>query len=201
VTTETSTHRKTPTASPVVTGLRTLVMAALFALGAGSAFAQETWSAQGMLESTDPTYHRPVLSQGQCSLSSIGTDVHFDVHELILFDNDPPPTNLSANLCAGTDFDTVLYFYQRTDGSAGAFSPTAPCDNLIRDNDDYCGQQSAITSNALVPGHLTMVVSSWANGTTGSYLLSASSTDASLDFFIFYDGFEPDDRRWSEVVQ
>jgi len=182
--------------------VRSLLVGVLVLCGAGAAAAQQTWFDIGALEASDPTYQRPYLFNNECFLSSIGSDVHFDVHELVLLDTDAPPTHLTANLCAsGTTFDTVFYFYQRVDGSAGAFSPTSPCDNLVRYDDDYCDVQSAITSNNLVPGHLTMVVASYNNGVEGSYVLSASSNDATLDFFIFYDGFEPDLRRWSQVVQ
>lgn len=189
------THRRTPT-------LGTLTLAAacaLAALGAVAAPAQQTWTGPGALDASDPTYQRVYLLFGQCYLSTIGSDVHYDVHELVLLDG-TAPTHLSANTCAGPNFDTVFYFYQRVDGSAGAFSPTAPCDNLVAYSDDFCDVQSAITSNGLVPGHLTMVVTSYEDGTTGSYLISALSNDAQLDDYIFYDGFEPDGRNWSFIV-
>ena len=189
------THRRIPTLGTLV-----LVAAcALAALGAVAAPAQQTWSANGALDASDPTYQRVFLLLGECRLSTIGADVHYDVHELVLLDG-AAPTHLSANTCTGTNFDTVFYFYQRVNGSAAAFSPTSPCNNLVGYSDDACDVQSAITSNGLVPGHLTMVVTSYEDGTTGSYQISALSNDAQLDDFIFYDGFEPDSRNWSSVV-
>ncbi|HSM14854.1 MAG TPA: hypothetical protein VLA66_12380 [Thermoanaerobaculia bacterium] len=190
------THRRIPTLGTLV-----LVAAcALAALGAVAAPAQQqTWSATGALDASDPTYRRVFLLLGECRPSTIGADVHYDVHELVLVDG-AAPTHLSANTCFGTSFDTVFYFYQRLDGSAAAFSPTSPCDHLVGYSDDACDVPAAITSNGLVPGHLTMVVTSYEDGTTGSYLILAASNDAQLDDFIFYDGFEPDSRNWSSVV-
>lgn len=168
---------------------------------AGASAAHAQWAADGALDGSDPTYRRPYLFEGGCELSSIGTQVHWEAFELIL--DAPVPSDLSADLCnAGTGFDTVLYFYQHTDARPGPFLAHAPCSQLVAYNDDACGgSQSEIALQALAAGHVTVVVTSFANGTLGDYHLDASSLTAALGDFVFYSGFELGSARtWSFVL-
>lgn len=183
--------------------LRLRLAFALLALaaGAGLAVAQATgWLYSGTLDDGDRTWRRPYLYAGTCYLSSIGSAVFYDVHDVIL-DTAANPVDLSVSLCAGTSFDSVLYVYQRPDGRAGGFDPAAPCTRLIAYNDDYCGSASRVDSTALVPGHVTLVVTSFANGTIGGYGLVALSATAPLGDFVFANGFETADvLAWSAAV-
>ena len=176
--------------------LRRLLLALAFA-GAGAAGAQGGWQADGSLAWSDPVYRRPYLFEGQCFLSSVGTQVYYDVYELILAS--AVPSDLSGSLCnPSTGFDTVLYFYQQA-GPAGPFSPTSPCANLVAYNDDACGgAQSEIVGQALAAGKVTVVLTSYGNGVIGPYQLDATSLTAQLDDFVFHSGFETGNlRTWS----
>ena len=178
--------------SPIIRSLLALAFA-----GATAAAAQGAWLTSGALAASDPVYRRPYLFEGQCYLSSVGTQVHFDVHELIL--ESPVPTNLTAALCnPQTGFDSVLYYYQHT-SPAGTFDPANPCLHLVAYNDDACGgAQSQIFNHPLAAGHVSVVLTSFGNGVEGAYLLIASTTTAQLGDFIFYSGFETaNTRTWS----
>jgi hypothetical protein len=183
--------------------LRLPLIATVVALlwGAGLAGAQSSgWYAAGALDGSDPTWQRPYLFNGQCYLSTVGSNVFYDVHELIL-DTPIRPIDLTASLCAGTQFDSVLFFYQRSDGHPGPFAPGSPCANLIAYNDDYCGSASRIDWPTLVPGVVAVVVTAFANGEAGAYQAWALSSVAHLGQFIFYGGFETgDSRTWSQTV-
>jgi hypothetical protein len=187
---------------PTAPRLRLRLAAAALALlgGAGLAGAQATgWLYSGVLDTSDPTWRRPYLYAGSCFLSSIGSAVRYDVHERVL-DSATSTADLSVSLCAGTSFDSVLFLYQRPDGSPGGFSTSAQCTNLVGYNDDYCGSSSRIDSPALVRGHVTAVITTFANGETGGYGAVALSNAAPLGDFIFYGGFEMGNARdWSAI--
>ena len=182
-------------ASPFLHALCALAFA-----GATAAAAQGVWSTTGALTSSDPVYRRPYLFQGQCYLSSVGTQVHFDVHELIL--ESALPSDLTASLCSPqTGFDTVLYYYQHA-SPEGPFDPANPCLNLVAYNDDACGgAQSQIFNQPLAAGHVSVVLTSFGNGVEGTYFIVASTMTAQLSEFIFYSGLETGDTRsWSLTV-
>ncbi len=202
VTPETRTHRRTPAGRSLhALRLRFRVAVTLAALGAAAAIAQVggSFNAHGSLTIGDPTYGRAYLNDdGSCSLSSIGTAVHYDVFELVV-GVEGGVTDIAANLCTGTDFDSVLYFYQSPGGRPGAFDATAPCARLVAYDDDACGPASAVGRDDLARGVLTIVVTSFANGTTGDYGLAAVSETTYLKKFLFYSGFETGDlRTWSK---
>ena len=200
MTPENRSHRPIPGRRPLRSSTFSLLVA-LFAVAATPALAQQGWFTTGQLELTDPTFHRPYLFAGQCQLSSVGSMVRFDTHELSLVDP-VAPTQLGGNLCAGTTFDSVLLLYQRPGGAAGGFDPADPCANLVDYGDDFCGTQSAFWINTLSPGFVTVVVTAYQNSTElGPYTLSISSTDAEIASFIFYSGFELGDTgSWSTVL-
>jgi hypothetical protein len=172
----------------------------LLLLAAPAAAGAQGWAVDDALDAGDPTYHRPYLFETACELSSIGTDVRFEYYELILVS--PVPSDLSADLCDGaTGFDTVLYFYQRPDARPGPFDPAQPCLQLVAYDDDSCDSQSEISNQALAAGHVVVVLTSFANGTTGDFRLEASSLTAALGDFLFYAGFERGNANtWSAIV-
>jgi hypothetical protein len=200
VTPETRTHRGTPAGRSLPTLLhRFPTLLALAILGVAPALAEGgTYRAVGSLTTEDPTFRRAYLNNdGSCSLSAIGTAVHYDVFELVL-EADSAVTDVAAHLCVGTDFDSVLFFYQFPSGAPGAFDASAPCARLVAYDDDGCGPASAIGSRDLPLGVLTIVVASYANGTTGSYGLTADSDRSPLKTLVFYSGFETRDlETWS----
>jgi hypothetical protein len=165
------------------------------------AHAQADWYGPGALAASDPTYWRVYLDTGgQCLMSSVGSSVYYDIHELVLAEP-AAPTDLIVSLCNTTAFDSVAYLYQFADGHPGPFNPANPCARLVAYSDDICGAQSQVSSLALVPGHVQFVVTSFANGTTGAYVALGFSAGSPLEDFIFYSGFETFDlRTWSSAV-
>jgi hypothetical protein len=188
------TPRRTPTA--LAAGFAAVL--AVAAGGGSFAHAQSSdWMQVGALSTSDPTFNRPYLFQGVCYLSSVGTDVRFDVYEFRL-DDAVAPADLLGSLCSGAAFDSVLYLYQRPAGEPGAFWELDPCARLILYSDDYCGSASLVWGNSLVLGDVTLVVTSFANGQVGDYTLTADSAGSHLQDFIFYSGFETGNARtWS----
>ena len=190
---------RTPTRTP--TALAACVAAALLLALAPAAPAQTSdWLFAGELLASEPTFNRPYLYQGVCYLSSVGTAVRFDVHEFIL-DDTVAPADFAASLCQGADFDSVLYLYQRPNGAPGAFYAEDPCARLVLYSDDYCGSASQVWSPALARGHVSVVVTTFANGATGAYTLTADSALSRLQDFIYYGGFETGNlRTWSAAI-
>ena len=178
------------------------LVAVLAFAAAGAAPAQTSdWRFEGELAASEPTFHRPYLYQGNCYLSSTGTDVRVDVHEFLL-DDAVTPADLAVSLCEGAAFDSVLFLYQRPNGAPGAFDAAAPCDRLVLYSDDYCGSSSRVWSNTLVLGYATAVVTTFENGETGTYTLTADSAGSALQNFLYYGGFETGNlRTWSVAVQ
>ena len=204
VTPENRTHRRTPAGRSLPALLSRLAalaaLAALLASGAVPALAQGgPYFTDGTLTEADPTYHRAYLNgDGSCALSAVGTAVHYDVFELVL-QAESQTTDLFASLCSGTDFDSVLSFYQRASGAPGAFDASAPCQRLIAYDDDACGPASAVGRDDLVRGVLTIVVTGYANSITGSYHLAAESNVSPVEKLVFYSSFETGDlRTWSK---
>lgn len=173
--------------------LHRMLLAALAVLWPGIANAQDLVY-ESQIDELDPLYHRAYLYQDQCFLSSVGTGVRYESYELVL-DVAQGPVDLTADTCAGLGsrpyrLDTVLFVYQRPDGSPGAFDPALPCLNLVAYDDDFCGPSSLVASEALEPGNVDLVVTTFANAQKGPYRLKVSSTSAPLERFVFYSGFE-----------
>lgn len=186
------THRGTPAGRSLPAVFRRLfALVPLLASVSLPALAQGgPYATDGTLTEEDPTYQRAYLNgDGSCSLSTIGTAVHYDVFELLL-EADSQTTDLYASLCTQTDFDSVLAFYQRPNGAPGAFDASAPCARLIAYDDDGCGPASRIDAEDLVRGVLTIIVTGYANTTTGSYHLAAESNFSPVDKLLFYCSFE-----------
>jgi hypothetical protein len=191
---------RTPNRTPTALAL-SVTAALLLALAPTVPAAAQTsdWQLAGELLASEPTFHRPYLFEGVCYLSSVGTAVRFDVHEFIL-DDTVAPADFAASLCQGAEFDTVLFLYQRPTGAPGAFYAEDPCARLVLYSDDYCGSASQVWSTALALGHVSVVVTSFANGQTGAYTLTADSALSQLQDFIYYGGFETGNlRTWSDA--
>lgn len=151
----------------------------------------------GRLEASDPAYQLGQLERAGCS--DVGPFVRFDVLELVL--DWQPPIVLEAYTCGCSDFDSVVLVYQRPDARPGAFDPAAPCSNLRASDDNGCnGVHSFALSEALLPGHVDVVVTSASPDVgLGRYAIFIESP--AVDDFIFYSGFEGGDARtWSTVV-
>ena len=128
----------------------------------------------GELTPNDPVFNRPVGFGGSCSLSGVGTAVHYDVYSYNLAG--APPHDLFASLVGGATFDTVLVFYQAPDGSQNPFDPTQGCLNSVAYNDDFGGGlQSQISATGLAEGWVDVVVTTFDNGTTGAYTMDVAS--------------------------
>ena len=128
----------------------------------------------GALETTDPTFNRPIGSGASCSPSGVGTDVYYDVYTFDMASS--APHDLFASLCGGAAFDTVMVLYQAADGSPNPFNPSSSCQNSFAFNDDFCGLQSEINAVNLVEGQAQVVVTSFSNGATGDYSMATSSS-------------------------
>lgn len=162
-----------------------LVFVALVAVS--PARAQYNHHLLGTLDSADPSWARPEGSGSSCTISTSGTTVRYQAHEVIL--PAQPPVLFTASSCFSTTLDTVLLVYQRLDRKPAAFNPAAPCANLQAFSDDSCGEQSAIPDRALLNGHAVVVVTLSDNPDAGGpYQVNLDALG--LDDFIFYSGFE-----------
>ena len=172
-----------------------LVFVALAA--ASPARAQFNHHLFGTLDGGDLAWNRPEGSGASCALSTSGTAVRYQAHEVIL--PEQPPVLLTASSCFSTDLDTVLLIYQRLDREPAAFSPAAPCANLQAFSDDFCGEQSQIGDRSLLNGHAVIVVTLSDNGDAGG-AFQVNLEALGLTDFIFYSGFEVEGyRTWSAV--
>jgi hypothetical protein len=114
----------------------------------------------GTLSAADPTFNRPLsFSQGgSCTLSAVGTAVHYNVFSFTLFGGPSSLTmsfvNADGAAVTPTQADTFLALY----GAAG-FDPLAPCTNAIAANDDAVGTRSRITINNATGTYFGVVTS------------------------------------------
>jgi hypothetical protein len=162
-----------------------LVFVALAA--APEARAQFNHHLYGTLDAGDAAWTRPEGSGSSCSISTSGTSVRYQAHELIL--PEQPPVLLTASSCFSSSLDTVLLVYQRLDREPAAFNPATPCVNLQAFADDSCGEQSEIPDRSLLNGHAVVVVTLSDNADPGGdYQINLEALG--LDDFIFYSGFE-----------
>ncbi len=126
----------------------------------------------GDLSDTDPTFHRSVGPVGAgCGLSGGGTAVSYDVYTYSALAGE----TVEVSTCGQASFDTVLHVYQAVDGTPDPFNPANACENLVALNDDFAGCAgftSFVTFTAAVAGEYQVVVTSFSNGTTGTYTLS-----------------------------
>ncbi|HSM49809.1 MAG TPA: hypothetical protein VLA75_00250, partial [Thermoanaerobaculia bacterium] len=152
-----------------------LAVATLVALpGLAAGQGCPTGPVSGELTAGDPTFNRPVGFGGSCSLSGVGTAVHYDVYSFELLG--PAPHDLFASLVGGTTMDTVMVFYQAAGGTQNPFNPAAGCANSVAFNDDFgSGLQSQISGTGLAAGWIDIVVTTFSNGTTGAYTMQVSS--------------------------
>ena len=121
----------------------------------------------GTLSVADPAFNRTlsIAQGGACSLSGVGTAVHYKTHSFTL----PGAGNVTisflpadgATITPGTA-DTFLELY-----GPGGFVPAAACTNFIASNDDAAGSLSKIvTTTPLAAGTYTIVVTSFDNTPT-----------------------------------
>jgi hypothetical protein len=152
-----------------------LALAALVALpGLAAGQGCPSGPVNGELTAGDPVFNRPVGFGGSCSLSGVGTAVHYDVYSFELAG--PAPHDLFASLVSGTTMDTIMVFYQAPGGTQNPFNPAAGCTNSVAYNDDFGGTlQSQITGTGLGAGWIDVVVTTFDNGTTGTYTMQVSS--------------------------
>ena len=152
-----------------------LAVAALAVLpGLAAAQGCPSGPVNGELTAGDPTFNRPVGFGGTCSLSGVGTAVHYDVYSFELLG--PAPHDLFASLVGGTTMDTVMVFYQAPGGTQSPFNPAAGCANSVAYNDDFGGGlQSQISGTGLAAGWIDVVVTTFDNGVTGTYTMQVSS--------------------------
>ena len=133
-------------------------------------------SESGALEAGDLTYNRPTAgSDGSgCGPSGVGTDVSYDVYT---FTAAGGSTNVSVSTCDAADFDSVVAIYQADDGSASPFDSADGCSNLVGYGDDNVacgGNTSLVDVVGLVDGEYQIVVTSFDNGVTGDYTMTAT---------------------------
>lgn len=154
------------------------LLLALFAVAAAEAqiptlACNESIALTGFLNSDSPTYNR--VESGStaqdCEISTYGTSVYYSA----LAVDAQTAGFLVASFCDDVyNFDTFLSVYQEAAGGAGAFDPLDPCTNLLAANDDTCGLLSRVATDLPSTGEVTVVVSSYSNGTTGNFTLDLS---------------------------
>ncbi len=130
-------------------------------------------STDGTLDDVEGTFNRPNSGVGACTLSPTNGNDAF--YEVIDFTAAGGVTNIEASTCDMADFDTFIAVYQAADGSADPFDAANPCDNFVGANDDVfgvCGGNTSLLQlTGLVDGDYQVVVTSYANATTGDFTL------------------------------
>ena len=131
----------------------------------------------------DSTFARPIVSP---ALTCPGqSNVFFKDYEFTLAGcaSGPVTVNTCGNGSCGSagTLDTVLYIYQKVDGSASTggspiFSPAAPCANAVAANNNGCadGIHSTVTAN-LRAGIFVVVVAANASNQIGTFNLSLAA--------------------------
>ncbi len=127
----------------------------------------------GTLTTEDPTYNRVVSVGPPCSLSGVGTAVHYDAHSFTL--STAATVTVSIDPADGASIspllaDTYLSLY-----GPGGFNQANPCANILAVNDDIAGssnRRSRIVTGTLPAGTYTAVFTSFDNvpGTLGEPL-------------------------------
>jgi hypothetical protein len=118
----------------------------------------------GTLTTGDPTYHRVVSVGPPCTLSGVGTNVHYDAHSFTLVTAATVIVSIDPGDGASISpltVDTYLSLY-----GPGGFNPADPCANVLAVNDDIAGaanRRSRIATGTLAAGTYTAVFTSFAN--------------------------------------
>jgi hypothetical protein len=153
---------------------------------------------------SDPTGIDHTGPGGTCRPALSTTEAFYNAYEFNL--SSCSSTILTATLCgpgscgpltgAGALANPVIYLYRKPDGSAGAFDPANPCNNLVAANNDLDGiaassggLASCPASNELAAGlkrtigsgSFVIVVTSFGNRQTGAYRLFIDTPGCSLD--------------------
>ena len=119
-------------------------------------FSQTTFI--GNLDAADGTYDRPEEGMPPTTLSTVGTNVYYEV---ILF-TVATPGLITITSNSGFDNFGVLY-------GPGGFNAAAPLNNALQASDDLSGTNFGFTYNFTTPGTYYLVVSSYKNNVTGPY--------------------------------
>ena len=125
-------------------------------------FAAFSQTYTGSLAATDPTFNRPDPGTPPTVLSSVGTNVYYDVISFVV--NTPGLFSVTSN--SPMDNFGVLY------GPAG-FNPASPLTNALVANDDLSGAGISFGFGFIydfaVAGTYSIVVTSFKNGALGPY--------------------------------
>jgi hypothetical protein len=128
---------------------------------------------QGTLSASDPTYHH---SQFNCVVPSM-LSYYVDLYAFELVG--PGPHDLDLDLCQQSEFYSRLEVYQNAGGTPRVFDLAKSCSNLVASglpgNSCY-GESARVKVVGLVPGTVTVAVTSNFSLRTGGYTLHASSS-------------------------
>ena len=128
------------------------------ALASQAAFAAPI-SFSGELTASDPRFNRPLSAT---LLSSVGTDVAYDVYDFHVSANGVYSIESTSFNAPGSD--TFLYLYQ------GTFNSGSPLANLLAFNDDGgTGALSLINQALQADSQYYLVFAAYYNGDFGSY--------------------------------
>lgn len=141
---------------------KTLLFFLISILYAG-AFAQSVYT--GSLSNTDPTFNRPDPGTPPTTLSTVGTNAHYDVIPILI----STPGLISFTSTSVWDNFAVLY-------GPGGFNPASPLENALLANDDLAIITFGFTYDFTVTGTYYLVVTSFKNGAIGSYSVTTSAT-------------------------
>ncbi|MBX2927647.1 MAG: DVUA0089 family protein, partial [Saprospiraceae bacterium] len=125
----------------------------------------------GTLTTGDPTYNRVVGVGPPCTLSAVGTNVHYDAYSFTLVTAATVTVSIDPDDGASIsplNADTYLSLY-----GPGGFNPASPCTNILAVNDDIAGssnRRSRIVTGTLAAGTYTAVLTSFDNVPVGGPL-------------------------------
>lgn len=122
----------------------------------------------GTIDNSDPTFNRPDPGTPPTTISTQGTNVHYDLLPVTITN-----AGMYTVVCNGSvNFDTFGLLY-----GPGGFDPANPLSNvLVGDDDSGPGVNFAITYNFTVPGVYYLVICPYKNPSTGSYIITTAES-------------------------
>jgi hypothetical protein len=134
--------------------------------------SSNTTSITGVLTTNDPTYRRgDGNNTTNYSQSNIGTSVFFKTYTFVANSTGPLTIETTGGTLNGdSPFDTYFSLYQ------SSFNPASPATNFLRGDDDSGALlfASRLTQNITAGTTYILVVSTYANGTIGSFTLQSN---------------------------
>ena len=125
-------------------------------------FSQITYT--GALTNTDPTFNRPDEGLPPTTLSTLGTNVHYNVITVNI------TTAGLMTFSSNSVWDNFAVLY-----NSNGLIPSSPLTNSLVANDDFGTQNFGFTYNFTSAGTYYLVICSFKNNVTGAYSITQSA--------------------------